>query len=261
MSESCLARVADVDADHRREWLIADTLYQAAEAPVELRGPHAVCGVIRQIQLLAPVECLSVSPAVNAGMVVNTRPEDRQPIIDLMQSGADQRWVADSSTLRAAPMRRHMEILAGHGEQIRTLPQVSQRMFIFDRKIAFIPLDPHEHAKGALMVQSPPVVACLVSLFLELESHAKPLALTPLLPQPARSILSLLAAGAKDDAIARKLDISPRTVRRSVAALMQEAGADSRFQLAITATERGWLSPTEVRPEPALAAPDRWRST
>ena len=52
----------------------------------------------------------------------------------------------------------------------------------------------------------------------------------------------MLAAGDKDEAIARKLRISPRTVRRVISSLMIECGADSRFQLAIAAVRLGWLS-------------------
>ena len=41
------------------------------------------------------------------------------------------------------------------------------------------------------------------------------------------------------DAIARALGVSLRTVRRRVAALMEECGVETRFQLAVKLTERG----------------------
>ena len=47
--------------------------------------------------------------------------------------------------------------------------------------------------------------------------------------------------GAKDEQIARKLDLSLRTVRRRIAALMTELGVDTRFQAGVEAARRGWL--------------------
>ena len=41
--------------------------------------------------------------------------------------------------------------------------------------------------------------------------------------------------------VARTLGLSLRTVRRRVAALMTELGADSRFQAGVEAARRGWL--------------------
>jgi DNA-binding CsgD family transcriptional regulator len=55
-------------------------------------------------------------------------------------------------------------------------------------------------------------------------------------------LLAMLAAGLKDEAIARNLRISLRTVRRRVAALMESVGAQTRFQLGSAAERRGLLT-------------------
>ncbi|NHC31238.1 helix-turn-helix transcriptional regulator [Dermacoccus nishinomiyaensis] len=52
-------------------------------------------------------------------------------------------------------------------------------------------------------------------------------------------LVELMQAGLKDEAIARALGASLRTVRRRVAALMEECGVETRFQLAVKLTERG----------------------
>ena len=52
-------------------------------------------------------------------------------------------------------------------------------------------------------------------------------------------LVELMQAGLKDEAIARALGVSLRTVRRRVAALMEECGVETRFQLAVKLTERG----------------------
>jgi DNA-binding NarL/FixJ family response regulator len=56
-----------------------------------------------------------------------------------------------------------------------------------------------------------------------------------------RLLLDQLAAGAKDEQIARTLGMSLRTVRRRVAQLLDELGAESRFQAGVEAVRRGWL--------------------
>jgi DNA-binding NarL/FixJ family response regulator len=56
-----------------------------------------------------------------------------------------------------------------------------------------------------------------------------------------RFLLQQLAAGAKDEQIARSLDLSLRTVRRRIADVMSDLGADSRFQAGVEAARRGWI--------------------
>jgi DNA-binding NarL/FixJ family response regulator len=51
-------------------------------------------------------------------------------------------------------------------------------------------------------------------------------------------VLRLLAAGAKDETIARQLGLSLRTVRRRVAEQISELGATTRFQAGVEAARR-----------------------
>ena len=60
-------------------------------------------------------------------------------------------------------------------------------------------------------------------------------------PSCAGYLLQLLAAGQKDEQIARALGMSLRTVRRRVADLMTELGSDSRFAAGVEAARRGWI--------------------
>jgi DNA-binding NarL/FixJ family response regulator len=53
--------------------------------------------------------------------------------------------------------------------------------------------------------------------------------------------LELLALGGKDEAVARHLGVSLRTVRRRVADLLEELGATTRFQAGMEAVRRGWI--------------------
>lgn len=56
-----------------------------------------------------------------------------------------------------------------------------------------------------------------------------------------RQLLTLLASGLKDDAIARQLGLSTRTMRRRIRTLLDELSAANRFQAGVQAARRGWL--------------------
>ncbi|WP_344743196.1 helix-turn-helix transcriptional regulator [Streptosporangium vulgare] len=56
-----------------------------------------------------------------------------------------------------------------------------------------------------------------------------------------REVLRLLSTGLTDEAVARRLDVSVRTLRRVTAELMERLDARSRFQAGYLAAARGWL--------------------
>ncbi|MER5267049.1 helix-turn-helix transcriptional regulator [Actinosynnema sp. NPDC002837] len=61
-------------------------------------------------------------------------------------------------------------------------------------------------------------------------------------PTPGtRRLLLLMRTGAIDEAIARELGVSPRTVHRRITRLQNLLGVRSRFQLGVIACERGWV--------------------
>jgi DNA-binding NarL/FixJ family response regulator len=61
-------------------------------------------------------------------------------------------------------------------------------------------------------------------------------------PDPqTRRILALLDEGLKDEAVARQLGVSLRTVQRAVREVMLRLGVSSRFQLGAEVVRRGWL--------------------
>jgi DNA-binding NarL/FixJ family response regulator len=63
-------------------------------------------------------------------------------------------------------------------------------------------------------------------------------------PNPrAREVLRLLSLGMKQETIARTLGVSRRTVQKDVSDIGTALGARNRFQIALLARERGWLTP------------------
>lgn len=89
-----------------------------------------------------------------------------------------------------------------------------------------------------ILLRSAALIGAFTALFEELWRRAEPL----LDPDPSTQDLKLLeylSLGFKDEAMARQLGISLRTVRRRVAALMAEHGVETRFQLGMAVSSRG----------------------
>lgn len=130
------------------------------------------------------------------------------------------------------------------GEEIRVLSDVPSRMFILGDSHAVLPEplgladDPRIH------VRQRSLVAALTYWFDALWERAMPVPDFEggaARPDLRRFLLEQMVAGATDELIARTLGISLRTVRRRVAAMMEDLGVDTRFQLGVEAVRRGWL--------------------
>ncbi|MFF9365632.1 helix-turn-helix transcriptional regulator [Streptomyces griseoluteus] len=139
--------------------------------------------------------------------------------------------------------------LVREGGQARTTPHLPLRMVIYDRRYALLPTDPEAADAGAIVLESPGVVAALQSLFEQTWRHATPFDQEPGrdedgLSQRERVLLQLLAEGNTDETVANKLAVSVRTARRITAELLKRLGARSRFQAGALAAERGWLDGT-----------------
>ncbi|HZC69603.1 MAG TPA: helix-turn-helix domain-containing protein [Jatrophihabitans sp.] len=128
-----------------------------------------------------------------------------------------------------------------HGEQARVHTDVPLKLAVGDRAVALLPLATDGVVDSAVVIHAPMAVAALVRLFELLWDQACPL------PQWERGkpaspageldveLLVLLATGMKDEAIARELGISLRTLGRRMATLLERLGARTRFQAGMQA--------------------------
>lgn len=130
------------------------------------------------------------------------------------------------------------------GEQVRVLADLPTRLFVIGTTHAVLPEPLGMADQPRILVRQGAIVAALVSWFELMWERASSIAELDL-GEPRRDLrrflLQQLAAGAKDEQIARSLDLSLRTVRRRVADLMSDLGADSRFQAGVEAARRGWI--------------------
>jgi len=157
-------------------------------------------------------------------------------------TGRRSRAIYPVVALREAPdlLRSRAEA----GEQIRVLSDLPTRLMIIGTTHAVVPEPLGFADEPRLLVRQRALVGALILLFEQLWERAAPvpdLDRGEARPDLRRFLLQLLAAGQKDEQIARTLGLSLRTVRRRVADLMTELGSDSRFQAGVEATRRGWI--------------------
>ena len=163
-------------------------------------------------------------------------------VADAVATGRRSRAIYPARALSEAP--EALATRARLGEQVRVLSEVPTRMFIFGDAHAVLPEPLGFTDEPRVHVRQRSVVAALTLWFELLWSRAAPV---PELESGngrtdgRQFLLEQLMAGATDEAIARTLGISLRTVRRRVAALMSELGVDTRFQAGVEAARRGWL--------------------
>lgn len=162
-----------------------------------------------------------------------------------LQRGARIRVLHVQSSLLDPHVRGHLRLRAELGVEVRFTPVVATRVLVFDRRVAV--LEGSGADVRAVIVRGEHVAAPMAALHDHLWTGASSVTDVPRSAQDARlgeqqrAVLRMLAEGAKDDAIARALGVSTRTVTRVVAELVTALDAGSRFQAGVRAARLGWL--------------------
>ncbi|MFD5297520.1 LuxR C-terminal-related transcriptional regulator [Streptomyces mutabilis] len=151
-------------------------------------------------------------------------------------------------TARHAPYARaRYEHLTGDVEA-RTLDEVTDRLIIVDRTVAFIPANADRSL--ALEVRHPALIAYFINTFdrfwhLATPMHpqaVQPPTLNGITPRQ-RAIAALLIEGHTDNVIAERLGMNVRTARVHIAKLATTLGSESRAQLGYLIGQSGILDP------------------
>jgi DNA-binding CsgD family transcriptional regulator len=164
---------------------------------------------------------------------------------DLLSRGIVSRGIYAATGLEDPKVLSRALSMVELGEQARVLPTVPLKLLVVDGCRALLPLT--ASAAGgycAVVVWHSAVTEALQKLFELAWQQATPLG-QPVsdgeLTEDERTLTRLLAAGMKDEAVARHLGVSLRTLRRRVSDLQERLGAASRFQLGMRAAQRGWV--------------------
>ncbi len=148
--------------------------------------------------------------------------------------------------------QRHLPIVIARYEQLsgdaeaRSLDEVTDRLIVVDRTVAFVPADPD--ATHALEIRHPALVTYLATTFDRLWRLATPMypeavrqpTLNGITPRQ-RAIASLLIEGHTDAVIADRLGMNIRTARVHIAKLAATLGSESRAQLGYLIGQSGIL--------------------
>jgi hypothetical protein len=160
-----------------------------------------------------------------------------------IRRGLEQRTLYDDSLLDIPQGQQWISEWGALGEQQRLFAGVPSEFAIYDESAVIGPAVWGDPSADYVVIRDPMIVKVFIDLFDRMWAMASPI--------PSRRatdlaedehLLTLLGRGFKDEAIARYLGWSLRTVRRRVARLMEELGAKTRFQLGAEAVRAGRLA-------------------
>jgi DNA-binding CsgD family transcriptional regulator/sugar-specific transcriptional regulator TrmB len=192
----------------------------------------------------AATETWSIVPTV---MPAEALEASRQLDAELSERGVRQKVLCHEGTRANTAALAYSRWMVEIGAEIRTAPALPCRLFIVDGVTAVVPADPAAPRSGAVLITAPGIVAALVALFERCWAVASQLLEAPAadaetgLTGSERELLKLLATGLTDEAAAKRLGVSLRTVKRRMEELMRRLGAGSRFEAGLKAGQQGWL--------------------
>jgi DNA-binding NarL/FixJ family response regulator len=172
----------------------------------------------------------------------------------LLGRGIDLRLLVAARALRRTGVAQYLSALMDHGARVRVASTVPLHLNVFDRAVTVMAVgtaDGRDEISGDVILHSTRLADSFVRVFDHHWATGHPAG--PRVKPPGtggapedyspreREVLALLAAGAKDEVIARRLDCSERTLRRLLTSLMARLGADSRFAAGVQAVRLGLL--------------------
>ncbi|MET7620062.1 helix-turn-helix domain-containing protein [Streptomyces sp. NPDC005408] len=166
----------------------------------------------------------------------------------LLDRGVEVRTVLDRDGLSCPGRISSVTGLVEQGLRARVATAVPTNLIAVDRRITLLPpADAGDPRASALVIGDTLLRNALMPLFETVWERATPLGGSggacddTALPRAQKELLGLLAAGLKDEAIARRLGVHVHTARRRISRLLETLGAETRFQAGAQATLRGWL--------------------
>jgi DNA-binding CsgD family transcriptional regulator len=241
--EDAQALIADLATEHRSE----------SSRPAE-QGDQSSARVVPRDQVVGVVRhalTSTVGPIRHAVRSISTLPARDEAVVRLAQDQVVQgrvvqtvyptRFLRDDDGYSSLWVRDWAEV----GERQRLVDEVPHAFTVFGDELVLACTQWGVVTDDLVAIRAPMLVQSFVAVF--------DAAWTAGLPVPPRSyddadndrLLTMLASGLKDEAIARYLGVSLRTVRRRVALMMELMGAHTRFQLGIAAERRGLLGPRD----------------
>jgi DNA-binding CsgD family transcriptional regulator len=219
--------------------------------PLVDRIPNQEAAIVRVAELMchARTEVARAEPSIEP---------DRPSASDLVmpaeiravERGVEVRAIYPPTQLVRPVIRRMVDQEIRAGVEVRTARTPAANLTIVDRCVAVLGDQRGNGGQHTFLIREGLLVHTLHHLFETCWAQAGDAASflagsTGADPSEVsheeRLVLRLLGDGLKDEAVAKRLGISVRTVRRKICDLLHRLSAGSRFQAGVLAARRGWL--------------------
>jgi len=245
------ARWADAFSDLGQ---IFRTSPQAAVSPItEIHGLDNINNFIHAAVNDSRQELLTAQPHGRRPREYLAVAEDRD--VKALERGVRMRTLYQHSARHSPATREYVADIVDRGAEVRTLDEFFRRLIVVDRQVAVVPASDNHHV--AIAIHDKSLIAYLVDIFERAWERAQPFNLSG--NQVERNIaadvramtIRLLVEGHSDPASAKRLGGSTRTYAGYIAALKDEYGVQTRFQLgyAMGADPQGRRPTIETQPD------------
>lgn len=203
----------------------------------QLAGLDVVATVVERLVTGVGFEVLMLVPVYTPGSF-----EFSRQVADVaLRRGSVLRIIWSSDLLEIPEVRRHARWLGGRDTMPVAVDRVPARMIILDRTVAVVYEEPFgKVVRHGSALQS---LSDFAELLWSRGIPVRDAAAVPASTAQSRSeiVLRLLAEGLTDEAVARRLGVSVRTIRNDVASAMAALNARSRFQAGMRAVQLGLI--------------------
>lgn len=213
-------------------------LYRGASAArqraiTEVEGIDAINRFIDSQMADSRTELLFAQPfgRRRAATLAEAEPRD----VTALRRGVSIRTLYQHSARQSPATREYVAEVTALGARIRTSDEFFNRMLVFDGHTALIPAT--ENRAVAIAIRDSSVVSFLVGIFDRVWERALPFTVeedqfASTVAEEVRAMtMRLLVEGHSDAVSAKRLGVSARTYASYIAALKEEFGAQTRFQL------------------------------
>jgi DNA-binding CsgD family transcriptional regulator len=229
------------------QWLNAHLLAPAtARSQVErLRSPEAAVLLTEELLANARAEVVRCEPVpFTEGRCAPVVSESRA-----VQRGVTVRLLYPPAQLTDPELRRAVGLEIDVGMQVRVAITSSANVTIVDGSAAVVADQRRPDSQQNFVVRESALVEALHDLFEIGWTHARDAAALlndagdpeAEITAEERLLLQLLSNGLKDEAVAKRLGVSVRTVRRKISEIELRLRASSRFQAGVMAARRAWV--------------------
>ena len=206
----------------------------AAVSPItEIHGLDNINSFIHAAVNDSRTELLTAQP--HGRRPANTLAEAENRDVKALDRGVRMRTLYQHSARHSPATREYVADIVSRGANVRTLDEFFRRLIVIDRQVAVVPASDNHHV--AIAIHDASLIAYLVDIFERSWERAQPFNLSG--NQAERAIaedvramtIRLLVEGHSDPASAKRLGVSTRTYAGYIAALKEEYGVQTRFQL------------------------------